>query len=71
MRQTNTESVKKFREKMTAEGCARLEVTIGAAPIDQVRELARQRGRPVWEVVQDALEAYVATAQAATTGNQK
>ena len=56
---------------MAAEECARMEVTIGAGVISQARELARQRRRPLWEVVQDALEAYVATGQAAETGNAK
>ena len=71
MTNTRSLSVQKHRAKMAAEECARMEVTIGAGVISQARELARQRRRPLWEVVQDALEAYVATGQAAETDNAK
>jgi len=69
-------SVQKYRAKMDAEGCARLEITIGRLSIDQARELAKRKQCPLWQVVQDALLAYVATGNAAAgktaeTGNGK
>lgn len=69
-------SVKKHRAKMDAEGCARLEITIGRIAIDQARELAKRKQCPLWQVVQEALMAYVkavnaATSNAAVTGNGK
>ena len=71
MRQTNTESVKKFREKMTADECARMEVTIGTGVIHEARELARQSRWPLWRVVETALMAYLKMDDAAETGNAK
>ena len=71
MTKPNTERVKKYRDKMTAEGYARLEVTLGAGLIDRARELARQTQRDLWEVIQDALMAYLKIDHAAETGNAK
>jgi hypothetical protein len=57
----NNTSVQKHREKLTTEGCARLEITISRGVIDRARDLAQQKRCPIWQVVQDALIAYFAT----------
>lgn len=57
----NTANVQKHRARMKASGCNRIEVTIGGAPIDQARNLAKRKRCPLWQVVQDALIAYLAT----------
>ena len=51
--------VRKHRAHLQEEHCGRLEVWIGVTLIDQVREMARLKGVPVWSVVQDALEAHL------------
>ena len=56
---------------MTAEGYARLEVTLGAGLIDRVRERARQMRRPLWKVVEDVLFAHLKADRDAETGNAK
>jgi hypothetical protein len=63
--------VQRHRSKMTAEGYARMEVTIGAAVIDRAREIAQRTGRPLWEVVQGALMAYLKMDYVSATGNAK
>ena len=60
MSQSNCESVKKYRAKLATEDCARMEVTLQKDLINQTLELARETRRPLWEVVEAALIAYVA-----------
>lgn len=55
----NNASVKKHRAKNSAEGLARMEVTLGRGLIKQARDLALQKRCPLWEVVEEALIAYV------------
>jgi len=50
--------VQRFRAKLTAQKCARLEVVIGADVIETARVMANQKGWPMWQVVQEALNAY-------------
>jgi hypothetical protein len=76
MSMKNTESVRKCRAKMKANGYLRLEVTIGSGMIDQAREIARLTGWPLWRVIEEALEAYVIAGHVPTgnveqTGNGK
>jgi hypothetical protein len=66
MNRQNNANVKKHRDQMVQEGCARMEVTIGGVVIEQARELAKRKQCPLWLVVQEALMAYVATGNAAT-----
>jgi hypothetical protein len=66
--------VQRHRAKMKAQGYLRFEVTIGEGMIDRAREIARQMGWPLWRVVEEALETYVITDNAAAgkttkTGN--
>jgi hypothetical protein len=63
--------VQKHRAKNAAEGLGRMEVTLGRGLITQARDLAQQRRCPLWQVVQDALLAYIPTGNAAETGNGK
>jgi len=51
--------VHKHREKLRGEQCRRLEVSISVALIDQLREMARFKGVPVWSAVQDALKVHL------------
>jgi hypothetical protein len=53
--------VQKHRANMAEEGNARMEVTLGRGLISQARDLAKQKRCPLWEVVEQALLAYVAT----------
>jgi hypothetical protein len=75
MNRQNNASVQKHRAKMAEEECARMEVTLQRGLIKQARALARQKRCPLWLVVQDALLAFVATGNAASsnaaTGNVK
>lgn len=51
--------VQRYRAKLRAEHCRRLEVWIGIPLIEQVRAVARQKKLRMWEAVQEALDAYV------------
>ncbi len=51
--------VKRHRAKLRGKYCQRLEVWIGLTVIENVREVAKRKKVPMWEAVQDALEAYV------------
>ena len=51
--------VRKHRAKLRAAQCQRLEVWIGSGVIEDVRDLAKRKNCPTWEIVQDALQAYV------------
>jgi hypothetical protein len=51
--------VQKHREKLRREQCRRLEVWIGETVIQDIRHLAKVTHRATWDVVQEALEAYV------------
>ncbi len=62
----NTASVQKSRAKMAKAGYARMEVTLGLGLIKLARDLAKQRRCPLWEIVEQALLAYVAIAAAGT-----
>jgi hypothetical protein len=55
----NKVRVQKHRAKLREEGCGRLEVWIGLGTIDDLREIAKRKKRPLWGVVQEALIAYV------------
>ena len=71
MTNTRSLSVQKHRAKMAADGCKRMEVTIGAGAIKRAREKARQMRWPLWKVVEDAMNAYTATSHATETGNAR
>jgi hypothetical protein len=59
-RMTTNARVHKHREKLRGEQCRRLEVWIGGGVIDNIRHLAKVTNRSTWDVVQEALKAYVA-----------
>ena len=71
MSQSNSESVKKYRAKLATDGCARMEVTLGAWLITKARVRARRSRRPLWNVVEEALIAHLKADPAAETGNGK
>ncbi len=54
----NKARVQRFRAKLAVQKCARLEVVIGADVIEMARAIAKRRGCPMWQVVQEALKAY-------------
>ena len=57
---TSASRVRQFRQRLRASGSARLEVSVGADVVADVKEMARQRGCPVWQVVEAALIDFVA-----------
>lgn len=59
MTTANKMRVQKHRDKLRAEHCGRLEVWIGKGVIKAAKDLAHREKAEVWEVVQDALQAYV------------
>jgi hypothetical protein len=63
-------SVQKHRAKLAAEKCKRMEVTLQRDLIEQAHELARQKRRPLWELVEVALIAYLKIEDAGETGNE-
>jgi len=76
MSMQNNASVKNYRARMKANGCRRMEVTLGGGMIDRAREVARLRGWPLWRVVEEALSAFVMTddvntGKSSPTGNGK
>ena len=62
----NTASVQKSRAKMAKAGYARMEVTLARGLISQARDLAKRKRCALWEIVEQALLAYVAIAAAGT-----
>ncbi len=58
-RQTSNARLRQWRQEQAAQGCARLEVTIGKALIEQARAYAAGKGLKLWEVVEEALEQLV------------
>ena len=50
--------VRKHRAKLLDRQRCRLEVCVGIALIDRVRLIARSRDKPMWSVVEAAVEAY-------------
>ena len=63
-RQACNARLRQWRQAQSAQGCARLEVTIGKGLIEQARAYAASKGLKLWEVVEEALEQLV-------TGNDK
>ena len=51
--------VKKFRDNLRRQDCARLDVWVGNDWIRGARMIAQWQKRPLWQLVQDALKAYV------------
>jgi len=51
--------VRKHRAHLKEQCCGRLDVSISAALIEQLREMARLKGVPVCSAVQEALEAHL------------
>ena len=62
--------VHKHRAKLRGEQCRRLEVWIGEGVIDEVRQLATVMNRSTWDVVQEALQSYVASHTTAASSSQ-
>lgn len=52
----STARVRLHREKLRKD-CTRLDVTIGADVAAKLKSMAKQRGVPLWEAVQDVIEA--------------
>jgi hypothetical protein len=57
---SSTGRVRQHRQRSRVSGNTRLEVVIGADVADDVKKLARQRGCPIWQIVEAALIAHVA-----------
>ena len=58
-RQGNRARLNQWRGGLAARGCARLEVTIGKALIEQARAYAKSKDLKLWEVVEEGLELLV------------
>jgi hypothetical protein len=67
---TVTARVHKHREKLRGEQCRRLEVWIGEGVVDEIRQLAKVMNRSTWDVVQEALQSYVASHITAASNSQ-
>ena len=65
MNTQNNANVQKYRARMSEEGYARMEVTLGHKFISQARQFAREKQMPFWQFVEQALLAY------ADSGNGK
>lgn len=59
---TSTDRTRNFRARLAGNDCARLEVALGRDVIRQARAFAKQKGQPMWQVVEDALQAYLDSA---------
>jgi hypothetical protein len=57
--------VQKYRARRKASGFVRFEVTLNRLLIEAIRKVARQKKVPTWDVVHDALEAFLDTGSAA------
>jgi len=51
--------VEKFRDNLRRQDCGRLDVWAGNDWIRGARMIAKWQKRPLWQLVQDALKAYV------------
>ena len=63
--------VRKYRTKLLEQDRNRLEVWIGGALIQKVREVASNNTIPVWSAVETALEDYVMEYQALVAEGQR
>ena len=52
--------VQRYRDSLRGQQCGRLDVWIGAEWILGARMIAGWQKRPLWQLVEDALKAYVA-----------
>ena len=52
--------VQRFRSRLRADECGRLDVWIGSGWIRDAQTLAEHQKRPLWQLVQDALKGYIA-----------
>lgn len=53
---TSTARARRHREGLKKD-CARLDITIGADVAEKLKGVAKQRGVPMWQVVEEAIEA--------------
>lgn len=60
----STPRVRQHRQQLRDAGNVRLEVSLGADVVADIKALAAQRGVPVWELVEDALIAHVSNIEA-------
>lgn len=56
--QASRERVRRFRQGRKREGCARLEVTIGADVVAMLKAVAMRTRLPVWKCAEAAIEAW-------------
>ena len=52
--------VQRFRSRLRADECGRLDVWIGSGWIRDAQTLAEHQKQPLWQLVQDALKGYIA-----------
>lgn len=53
---TSTARARRHREKLRTD-CARLDITIGADVAAKLKAMAKQKGVPMWQIVEGAIEA--------------
>ena len=67
----NNANVRKYRARLSLEGCMRMEITLHRNLIKRARELAWQEQVPFWFYVERALQAYATAGNIAETDNWK
>lgn len=57
---TSTDRARRHRERMRAEGCSRLDVTVGSDMADKLKAVAKKLDVPVWQAAEEAIELLAA-----------
>jgi hypothetical protein len=53
---TSTDRARRHRERLRAEGCRRLDVTIGSDVVGKLKAVAKKLEVPVWQAAEEAFE---------------
>lgn len=53
---TSTDRARRHRERMRAEGCSRLDVTVGSDMAGKLKAVAKKLDVPVWHAAEEAFE---------------
>ncbi len=55
-RAESVERVRWHRERMAKDGCARLDITIGADTLEKLKAVAKKQSIPLWQAAEEAFE---------------
>jgi len=64
----STARSRRHRESLKRD-CARLDITVGADVAEKLRTIAKKKGVPLWQVVEEAIEALSISGGGLTTPN--